>query len=162
MRKWFLCFHPGNGCISMAAAAIYHYVNVTRAPIFYVLSANAQSSLQHRSSLLRFNWACCLPKGLKKTKNKTKQSSSNVFWDFYIYFFLAKQQTFSVWKTQAWGDVLEQTARTNRASYLTVVLKECPCLVLIYWSYVLLGVTVVLETFVIKVVVGPWLLKETW
>lgn len=101
-------------------------------------------------------------KDLKKQKTKQNKVLPMFFEIFIYYFFLAKQQTFSVWKTQTWGDVLEQTARTNRASYLTVVLKECPCLVLIYWSYVLLGVTVVLETFVIKVVVGPWLLKETW
>lgn len=80
----------------------------------------------------------------------------------FYFILLAKQQTFSVWKTQTWGDFLEKTARTNRASYLFAVLKECPCLVLIYSSYVLLQVTVVLETFVMKVAVGPQLLKEAW
>jgi len=34
MRKRFLFFRPENGCISTAAAAIYHYANTARALVF--------------------------------------------------------------------------------------------------------------------------------
>lgn len=48
MRKWFLCFRPENGCISTAAAAVYHYANVARALIFvdclYMLKAYCGTS----------------------------------------------------------------------------------------------------------------------
>lgn len=90
MRKWFLCFHPGNGCISMAGAAAYHYVNITRAPIFYVLSVHAWSLLQLQCFLLKFNWACSLLKGRLK---KWTVFFQKCFWDS----FLTKGQTFSFW-----------------------------------------------------------------
>lgn len=112
MRKWFLCFHPGNGCISTAAAAVYHYANVARALIFvyclYMLKAYCGTSPFHPGSLW---FAVCRKGGLKN-----EQSSSNCFWEF----FFAKGQNFFFWKTQTWCDFLAQTARTNKASCLIV------------------------------------------
>lgn len=54
MRTWFLCFCPGNGCISMAAAAVCHYANIARALIvycLYMLKAHCSTSPFHPSPL---------------------------------------------------------------------------------------------------------------
>lgn len=117
MRKWFLCFHPGNGCISTAAAAVYHYASVARALIFvYCLYVRAQSLLRHQPFPPRFTWfAVCWKGGLKN-----EQSSSDRFWDFFFFFFFAKGQNFFFWKTQTWCDFLVQTARINKAGYLII------------------------------------------
>lgn len=74
MRKWFLCFHPGNCCISAAAAAIYHYANVARVLIFVysLYKAYCDTSPFHSGSLFAGGF-------------KNEQSSSNCFWDFFFF-----------------------------------------------------------------------------
>lgn len=86
LRKWFLCFHPENGCISKAAAAVYHYANVARALIFvyclYVLEAY------------------CGPfqSGLLFAKRRTLKWTK-FFQLFLRFFFLKKRAKFFFWKT---------------------------------------------------------------
>lgn len=82
MRKRFLCFRPGNGCISTAAAAVYHYANVTRALIFgyclYMLKADCGTS-SFRSGLLGLLFA-------EKEDLKMNEVLPTVFENFFFFF----------------------------------------------------------------------------
>lgn len=112
MRKRFLCFHPGNGCISTAAAAIYHYANVARALIFgyclYMLKAYCGTSPFH-PGLLGLLFA-------EKEDLKVNKVLPTVFENFCF----AEGQDFFFWETQTRCDFLVQTARTNKVSCLIV------------------------------------------
>lgn len=101
LRKWFQCFHPGNGCNSPATAAISHYP--TKGSNFCGLSKNAQNPSWHQPFPPRiWGFAVCPREGLQ-----SEHGSSSWFWE--LFFFKGK---ISFWKPQMWRDSLAPAERT--------------------------------------------------